>query len=177
MTDAPGLPFWLTLGCGVYLTSASLLAGRHTPGYHLCRDSLSQLGAAGSPLAMAVNLGLFLPVGLICLMLAAWLDQPAVQLLAASLACGYLGAAIWPMNSTGSLPHRLHLLCGAVEYSGGIAALGWQAYALPSLLPDLLLLIAIMAAVAFTLPGCRPFTGLCQRLLETSLFLSLLYAA
>lgn len=168
------LPAALALLLATYLAIATTLLGWHTPGYLAGRDSLSHLGENGRRYARVTNLGVFLPIAIGC----GWLALQAVpfspqQGLSLSLAIGYLGAVLWPLQASPHPANRWHYLAGGIEYIGGIAALAW-AGATTNNAASIYLLVAGLTLLGITrsfVPATKIRAGQWQRLAEASLFL------
>jgi hypothetical protein len=113
-----------------YLLVMVQVLGRKKPGYGLLRHTISELGERGARHERLVAFGLFLPIGLALLLVAGLTAGPvdgAIPALAACIAAGYLGAALFPCDPGspmfGSARQHVHNLAGAVEYVGGGIAL------------------------------------------------------
>lgn len=140
------LAFWsAVVGYGLLLVLI-VAGGAAWPGYSHVSQFISELGATGAPQARLVNLGGFLPVGVLLTLfavLSAFLaprSGPRVAgfLLLALFAVGYLGAAFFPCDvgcrpATPSFSQMMHNLAGLAGYLGapiglillGVAARGW----------------------------------------------------
>ncbi len=148
--------------------------GRRTPGYSHRSRSISELGEVGAPHQRLIAFGVFLPVGALALVGGVVGDASwPVKGLAASLAVGYLVAAVAPCDAgcptAGSTRNSIHLAAGATEYLGGAVALTAMAfaehpaYAVPALL-------VIGASVALGRSSVRGHRGIVQRVAEVALF-------
>lgn len=167
---------WIAAGCALYLALGTTWLGRIGPSYSALRQTLSELGAAGAPHARCANYGIFLPVGLSCTWLA-WHAAPfsAHRLLATALAAGYLGAVAWPLDNRRRPRQVMHLLCGGLEYLGGLGALFLlPAHATPA---TAIRWFALSLLLALQLPPRWLPAGLAQRLLEAILFSALILTA
>lgn len=167
---------WIAIGCALYLALSTACLGRVSSGYSALGQTLSELGAVGAPYARLANYGVFLPVGLCCAWLA-WHATPfsAQGLLATGLAVGYLGATIWPLHPNRRWQRILHLLCGGLEYMGGLSAL--FLLSTHGRLPISIPWFALLLLLAILLPPRWAPAGLAQRMLEAILFFSLITAA
>ena len=118
-----------------YLLASLLALAPRKSGYSHLKHTISEIGESGAPNQRLVAFGVFLPVGLI-LLLVAYLVRPsstaaaaaaAAAALALSIAIGYLGAAAFPCDQgspmSGTPRQALHDLAGAAEYFGGGFAL------------------------------------------------------
>jgi hypothetical protein len=168
----------LTLLASGYLLTQIFVLARRTPLYSHMRDTISELGEFGAPEQRLVALGVFLPVGVVLLIVAALLRgaNPLAALLALCVAIGYLTAAAFPCDPgsplSGSPRQGIHNLGGAVEYIGGGLALVrlsetfGQAFAVAGF-------VVLSGAIALSIPGIAAIRGLIQRVAELCLFVSL----
>jgi len=160
---------------GFYLAMSIVLFGRRTPGYQHVRDTISELGEIGAVHQRSVAYGVFLPVGLLALASAGLLyaASQAAAGLAACIAVGYIGAALFPCDPgspvSGSARQGVHNLAGSIEYIGGGAAFLSLSHAQGDLY-RLLGFVAIGAAVLITVLPSTSFRGLVQRVAEVCLF-------
>jgi hypothetical protein len=173
------------------IIAASLLIcivvfGRRREGYRHARHTISELGEQGAADHGRVRWGVFLPVGLGCMAVAALASTatgPAgltlgARVLAGSLGAGYLIAALFPCDPgsplQGGWRQGVHNLGGGVEYVGG--ALG-----LLILSPELGqvasagAVIVVLGTIGVSWPGL-PWRGAVQRLVESVLFGSLIFS-
>lgn len=175
------LPIALTAIAAVYLFAVLIVLGRQKPEYSHIRHAISEIGEVGAPHQRFVAFGLFLPVGLL-LLIVAWLVQPASAAsagLALCISIGYLVAAIFPFDVgsplTGSVRQMIHNLGGAVEYIGG-------AFALLRIAEDLgspfrvAGFFVLGAAIALSLTPLASVRGIVQRLAELCLFMGLAFS-
>lgn len=180
----PDTSFLVGLLASAYLLAAVGVLGARRIGYSHVRDTISELGEAGSPQAKLVAAGVFLPVGLAMLALA-WLSpQPASgngssgSVLASCLGIGYIVAALFPCDPgsplSGSWRQAVHNAGGAVEYLGGAFALTRIAGAHGQPF-DTLATVVLGAAVAMSVPALARVRGLVQRVAESSLFGALVW--
>lgn len=154
--------------------------GRQHPGYSHIRHTISELGETGAANARRVAYGVFLPFGLA--MLAVYglsrASHPSAADLAACLAVGYVGAALFPCDPgsplTGSWRQSLHNLAGAVQYVGGAVVI-WRMAPADALLGALALLVGAVA-VLLSVPALGPWRGGIQRVGEAALLVSLALA-
>lgn len=165
----------LTLLAVFYLFAALLVLGARKPGYRHLRHTISELGETGAPQARLVAMGVFLPIGIVMLMVA-WLVrtfETETLALALCLAIGYLAAALFPCDAgspmSGSWRQAAHNLGGAVEYIGGAFALmGIAAHAGDPF--RTLGIVVLGAAIPISLPPLAGVRGLVQRIAELCLF-------
>ena len=165
----------LTVIAATYLFVGLLVLAPRKAGYRQLTHTISEVGERGAPDQRIVALGLFLPIGLL-LLLVAYLVRPvsgASAVLALCIAVGYLGAAAFPCDpgspASGSASQGLHNLAGAVEYIGGgfalitLAELLGQSFALAGY-------VVLGAAVALSFIPANMVRGLVQRVAEVCLF-------
>ncbi|MEM9595675.1 MAG: DUF998 domain-containing protein [Acidobacteriota bacterium] len=170
----------IALAAALYLGAAIVFLGRRKPGYRHVAHSISELGEVGARDQGKVAFAVFLPVGL-ALAAAAALSPPwppALRSLAACIAVGYVGGALFPCDpgspAAGSWRQGIHNLAGAVEYLGGALSL----FVLSETLgPVFQILGFVVGAVTVTLAFPNPFRGLIQRTAEAALFAGLVYGA
>lgn len=164
-----------TAFAAAYLLVGLLVLAPRKSGYSHLRHTISEIGETGARDQRLVALGLFLPVGLLMLMVAA-LERtaaPAVAALALCIAVGYVGAALFPCDPgspmSGSARQGIHNLAGAVQYIGGgfalmtIAADAGQPFRAAGF-------IVLAAAVGLSVLPPGPGRGLLQRAAEACLF-------
>jgi len=175
------LPIALTAIAAVYLIAALIVLAPQKPAYSHIRHTISEIGEVGAPHQRFVAFGLFLPVGLL-LLIVALLVQPvsaASAALALCISIGYLVAAVFPCDVgsplTGSVRQTIHNLGGAVEYIGGSFALLRVAEDLGS--PFRVAGFFILgAAIALSLKPLASVRGIVQRLAEFCLFMGLAFS-
>ncbi|HVT33223.1 MAG TPA: DUF998 domain-containing protein [Rhodanobacteraceae bacterium] len=119
----------MTAIAAMYLFTALLVLASRKAGYSHVRHTISEIGESGDRHERFVAFGLFLPIGLL-LLVVAYVTRPTsppVSALALCIAAGYLGAALFPCDPgsplSGSARQAVHNLAGAVEYIGGGFAL------------------------------------------------------
>ena len=169
--------------------AASLLVsvaafGRRRDSYRHLQHTISELGEWGAADQGLVNWGVFLPVGLGCMAVAALTFTATgsadlilgTRVLAGSLGAGYLIAALFPCDPgsplRGGWRQGVHNLGGGIEYVGGTFAL----LILTSELSQVALAGAVivgLGAIWLSWPGL-PWRGGVQRLVESVLFGSLI---
>ena len=179
----------LALAASTYLAAAIVLFARRRPGYRHAEHTISELGEAGAADGRLVSWGVFLPVGLACLVIAWLLGAPkgppvsdfveAARALALCLATGYLVAAVFPCDPgsplSGSFRQAIHNLGGAVEYAGGTFALFTLAREAPASEPFQIAGALVMAGILGISFASR-WRGLIQRVAEAALFGGLILA-
>lgn len=175
------LPLALTAIAAAYLFSALIVLALQKPGYRHIRHTISEIGEVGAPQQRFVAFGLFLPVGLL-LLIVAWLLQPisaASAALALCISVGYLVAAAFPCDvgspATGSVRQTIHNIGGAVEYVGGSFALLRIAEDLGSPFRVAGFLV-LGAAIALSIAPLASVRGLIQRVAELCLFSGLAFS-
>lgn len=158
-----------------YLFAMLFVLAPHKAGYSHVRHTISEIGEYGARHERFVAWGLFLPIGLV-LLLVAWMARPAspaVAALALCIAVGYLGAALFPCDPgsplLGSSRQMLHNIAGAVEYTGGGFAL--MTIARESGQPfQAAGFIVLASAVGLSVVPAGAGRGLLQRIAELCLF-------
>jgi Protein of unknown function (DUF998) len=170
------LPLLLVVLASVYLIIGLVILAQRKPGYSQIRHTISELGEIGSPVQRAAGFGLFLPLGLLFLLIS-FLVQSAVNpaaTIALYIAVGYLVAAFFPCDPGSpavgrSTRQTIHNLGGAVQYVGS----GLTLINLGETLGQAIQLVgfAIVAlAVAFSFLQASSVRGLVQRVAEGLLF-------
>jgi hypothetical protein len=171
----------ITTFAAAYLFALLYFLGAKRLSYSHIRHTISELGETGSPQARVVAIGVFLPVGML-LLLVAYLALPLgieTAALALCIALGYLVAAAFPCDAgsplSGTWRQAIHNLGGGVEYIGGAFALlriaerfgqPFQAFGF----------IVFAVAIAISLRTFDSVRGLVQRLGELCLFSGLALA-
>ncbi len=169
------LGIFLALLALIYLFAALFVLGARKPGYSHLRHTISELGEIGAPQARLVAMGVFLPIGIVMLVVA-WLVrafETETFALALCLAVGYIMAALFPCDAgspvSGTWRQAIHNLGGAVEYIGGaFALLGIAAHAGDPF--RTLGIVVLAAAIAISLAPLAGVRGLVQRVAELCLF-------
>lgn len=181
----------------LFLAAGVAIFALRRPGYRHIRHTISELGEINAPDARLVSLGLFLPVGVALLGLAAFVFFAAaphsltgvLSALAACIGTGYAGAALFPCDPgsplSGSVRQQIHTLAGAVEYIGGAASfatLGRSDVPILALggatVPwDILAGVVMVSGIAISLEGLQRWRGLVQRVAEVVLFAGLVLLA
>lgn len=188
--NTPPLPVgrwaWRTaLAAAGFMVLMVVLAGALTPGYRHASMFISELGARGAPLEMAVRFAGFLPAGLLLLafLVLAHRGLPRTRGTTAALtglavyALGYLVSAPFPCDpgcrpvqpSVSQLVHNTaglagYLLAPLCLFALGRAARAWPH---PGPMPRVGYLGAAAAAAGvMTLDPASPWVGLSQRLIE-----------
>jgi len=165
----------LTAIAAAYLFTTLFVLAPHKAGYSHIKHTISEIGEAGSRHQRFVAFGLFLPVGLLLLVVAylARSASPAVAALALSIAVGYIGAALFPCDPgsplSGSFRQAMHNFAGAVEYIGGSFALMTIArdFGQPFKLAGF---IVLGMAIGLSVIPSNAGRGILQRIAEVCLF-------
>ena len=165
-----------------YLFVTLFVLAPHKAGYSHLRRTISELGETGARHQHFVAFGLFLPVGLLLLVVAYLARQtaPTVAALALCIAVGYVGAALFPCDPGsplwGSTRQAAHNLAGAVEYTGGGFALMTIArdFGQPFQLAGFIVLGSV---IGLSVLPSRAGRGALQRIAEVCLFGGLALAA
>lgn len=172
----------VTAIAALYLFASLIALAPRKAGYSHIKHSISEIGEIGAPNQRFVAFGLFLPIGLV-LVLVAYLVRPAspaATALALCIAIGYIGAAAFPCDPgsplLGTRRQVLHNLAGAVEYAGGGFALMnlSQSFGQPFKAAGFVVLGTVLALVVLPSNSVR---GIIQRIAETWLFGGLALAA
>lgn len=165
-----------------------LLGAAARPGYSHCAQYISELGERGAADAAWVNLGGFLPIGVLTMLFAvlaavsahSWRARAGL-LLFSGVGCAYVVAAFFPCDpgcpSPGSATQQIHSSGALLEYVGGGVGL-WLASGArvrgAALAPRRLALfagaIALAAFAGMLAPSLTPQRGLVQRTAELALF-------
>jgi hypothetical protein len=165
----------ITLFAVAYLFALLFFLGARKPSYSHIRNTISELGEIGAPQERFVAIGVFLPVGIL-LLLVAYLTLPLgieTAALALCVAIGYLVAAAFPCDVgsplSGTWRQAVHNFGGGVEYIGGAFALLRIAerFGQPF---QALGFIVLGVAIAISVQSFGSVRGLIQRLGELCLF-------
>lgn len=165
----------VTAIAAMYLFASLIVLAPRKAGYSHIKHSISEIGEVGAPDQRFVALGLFLPVGLALLLVAALVRpaSPAAAALALCIAIGYIGAAAFPCDPGsplfGTARQAFHNLAGAVEYVGGGFALMKLAESLGQPFKAAGFVV-LGTAVALSLLPSDSVRGIIQRIAETCLF-------
>lgn len=187
---------WTTLFSTVLIASGVVYFGQRRSGYSHVRHTISELGEIGSPSSQIVSLGVFLPVGVGCLLVARWSADrlrgselsEGLSTLAFSIAVGYVVGAIFRCDPgcplAGSWRQGIHNVGGGIEYVGGAAGL-WRigdafhdgaANSLTIAFRGAAATVAV-AVVLMSMPTLFRWRGAVQRVAEALLFAALLTGA
>jgi hypothetical protein len=175
------LAFTISILTSVFLFLSILILASRRSAYSHLRDTISELGEFGAPDQRLAAAGIFLPVGLL-LVLVAYLVRPIDQppaTLALCIAIGYLVAAAFPCDpgspAWGTPRQLVHNLGGAAQYFGGFFALMRLSETLGT---PFQIAGFIVGSVGFALsiPAVAPVRGLIQRVAEFCLFAGLTLA-
>lgn len=165
----------ITAIAAAYLFASLIALVPRKTGYSHIKHSISEIGEIGAPDQRFVAFGLFLPIGLV-LLLVAYLVRPASPTaagLALCIAIGYIGAAAFPCDPGsplfGTARQILHNLAGAVEYAGGGFVLMKlaESFGQPFKTAGFVVLGAVIALSVLPSNSVR---GIIQRIAETCLF-------
>jgi hypothetical protein len=150
-----------------------LYLGAVRSGYSQLRDTINELGESGAPNSKLVAYGVFLPFGL-AMLVVAWLSYPEnldASRVAACLAVGYIGAAVFPCDPgsplSGSWRQSLHNIAGTIHYFGGGVVL-WQLRSVAPLF-DISSLVVLVAAGLLSSSSVSAVRGGIQRVAEVAL--------
>lgn len=176
------MPLILSIVATAWLFFGVIYFGAKKPGYSHLRHSISELGEFGSQYMKGVNFGIFLPVGLL-LMVIPFLDgfHGFRAGLAASISIGYIVAAFFPCDpgspTTGSYRQQVHNLGGFIEYAGGAFALirsGEQDLSFYGINYKVFGYIIIPCIILISIPS-NPLRGIIQRIAELVLLGTLIH--
>lgn len=172
--------FTLTIIASSYLTVCIWIFGRKKSHYSQLRHTISELGEAGAVHERWVGRGVFLPVGLLLLLVAYLVPVAPTKALALCLAVGYVVAALFPCDIgsplSGSSRQSIHNIGGTVEYLGGAYALLQLAKPVDPLF-SVAGYVVLGAGFAISLPQLAAVRGLIQRIAEICLFGGLAWAS
>ncbi len=165
----------------LFLLSGIIYFGSKKKNYNQVKHTISELGEYGSSDAARVNFGLFLPAGLVLLLIAMNAGNnkflPGYSI---CIATGYLVAAFFPCDpgspQTGSSRQHIHNLGGLIEYAGAALYLfkAEDIFDTPFIVGYKLSAgIIIICMVLISIPSI-PSRGLIQRIAETVLFINLI---
>lgn len=171
----------LTAIAFAYLAAALLFLARRKLGYSHLKHTISEIGEIDAPDQSFVAFGLFLPIGLVLLVIA-FITQsasPQSATLALCIAIGYLTTAFFPCDPgspiSGSARQAMHNLGGGIEYIGGGLALLALAKQLGQTFQFTGYLV-LGCTLALSIIPSTTIRGMIQRIAETSLFFSLAFA-
>jgi len=158
-----------------YLFASLFALAPRKAGYSHLKHTISEIGERGAPNQRFVAFGLFLPIGLLLLLVAYLVSSAssAAATLALCIAIGYIGAAAFPCDPgspvSGTPRQALHNLAGAVEYIGGGFSLMMlaQTYGQPFKLAGF---VVLGTAIALSVIPANSFRGIIQRIAEACLF-------
>lgn len=163
----------------VWLIPGTWVLGRKTPDYCPLHQTISELGASGARHEKVARFALFLPAGLLSAVISILFfleGLPAATALAASVAIGYLSAAVFPVDQGaplhGTRANSWHNFGGMVMYLGGGLSLIGAHHQAPAFT-----VVGILTLVG--LAGLSPYTptryrGWLQRVIEALFFLALI---
>jgi hypothetical protein len=168
----------LTAIAAAYLFASLLILAPKKPGYSHFKNTISEIGEVGAPNQRFVAYGVFLPVGLLLLLVAYLVQSVSTPsaVLALCIAIGYLVAAAFPCDAgsplSGTARQGMHNLGGAIEYVGGGFALITIAkiYGQPFQAAGFVVLACTLALSILPSTSVR---GIIQRIAEICLFAGL----
>ena len=93
------ISFSLTITMSLFLLTAVIWLAARRPGYYHVRNTISELGEFHSPMQRVVAYGVFLPVGVMLLVVAVLSRSatPTGAVLALCMAVGYIISAFFPL--------------------------------------------------------------------------------
>lgn len=166
----------------IYLTGGIIYFAALRAGYSHIRNTISELGEDKAPNRKKVNLGLFLPGGIMLMLTGLFVgNQGYGKELALCIGGGYLISALFPCDPgsplLGSGKQMIHNIAGIIEYGGGIYFMhlsGHPLFALTAIEPQWITGVLILFIVFTPFPQWK-LRGLFQRILEVVLFSQLLW--
>lgn len=185
--------FSILLILTLYLAIGTVVWGMRKEGYNPVRDTISELGEAGAPHAVAVSYTLFFVTGLVLLALGAYAYFRATAdmhvlfsgiLIATGI--GYTMSAVFPCDpgcpmTGGTVRQHIHIAGGFVEYIGGgylmlqLAKLDLETEGITMLTAASY--VVLVGGVIMSLTFLKPWRGLIQRGVEFALFGGMLWAS
>lgn len=171
--------------------------GALTPGYSAIANYISELGAVGAPYAAAVNLGTFLPAGVLFVLTCVALTRHtpptrasrAALMLIALFGLSWVVAAFAPCDAgcpvEGSPRQAVHNLAGLIGYvGGGVGLLNMAGILRTAGAPTSRVtwtaacgVLLIAGVFVMSAPEFAPIRGLLQRIMELSTAAWILAAA
>lgn len=174
------MEFVLLILVVVFLTGGIIYFASRRPEYSHIRCTISELGEDGAPNNRKVNLLLFLPVGLLLLLIGTITDnQYYGRALSLCIGGGYLISALFPCDPGsplyGSDKQMMHNVAGIIEYGGGIYYMNAAGHPLFASIPvnPQWITVLLIACIIFTPFPEFKLRGLFQRILELVLFCQL----
>jgi len=171
--------FYIALIVTLYLFTGTIYFGYKNPSHSHIKDTISELGEDEAPNAQFVNLGFFLPIGVLLFAIASLSDELLIKGLGSCLGTGYTVAAFFPCDKgaplNGSWKQQLHNLGGFAQYVGSIYFIHASSFSLMGIDNEFMLMILIFSTFIVSIPGI-PIRGLVQRIMEVILFGSLVVA-
>lgn len=171
----------LSILATIYLSAGIMYLGHKKPHYSHIKHTISELGEKGGQNSRLASYGLFLPTGILLLVISIFCrGNEIVQGLAACISAGYILSAFFPCDAgsplKGGLRQQIHNLAGVIEYAGGAYFLYLASEKNRELFFANYKVIAILVLVCVfvtSLPKA-PVRGLTQRVAETLLFAGLI---
>jgi hypothetical protein len=168
----------VTVIAAAYLFTSLFILAPRKAGYSHFKHTISEIGEVGAPNQRFVAFGVFLPIGLLLLLVAYFVQSVSTPsaVLALSIATGYLIAAAFPCDAgspvSGTARQAMHNLGGAVEYIGGGFALITIAerFGQPFKAAGF---VVLGSAVALSILPSTSVRGIIQRIAEVFLFAGL----
>lgn len=172
----------LTAIAAFYLFTSLLVLAPKKAGYSHLKHTISEIGEIGAPQQPFVAYGLFLPIGLLLLLVAYLVQSTSTPsaALALCIALGYLVAAAFPCDPgspvSGTARQAMHNLGGAVEYIGGgfVLMILAQSFGQPFKVAGF---VVLSSAIALSVVPSTSVRGMLQRAAEACLFAGLALAA
>jgi hypothetical protein len=174
------------LGAVILVAAIAIPAycGWRKPGYSHLRHTISELGEAGSPVAVEAAIG-FVAIGVLVWLFLATVAStstlvPQEALWQFSLVgVGYVGGGLFPCDRgapvSGTTRNTVHVVCGVLEYVGAAAAFAvlsrdavWA-----SITPALSYATPVVLICLWGISIPHPLRGLVQRVAEAVIFVGL----
>lgn len=181
MSDVDALvSMTLTVVAAVFWAISLSYWGKKLVGYRQIEHTISELAASGNATEQRVSYGFFMPLGMAMAIVAyLTMGNEATLLLSLSLAVGYIGAALFPIDQgapmMGSWKNAVHTLCGSASYL--LALAGFEGAGREMGMPYTMgkfLVLAFVGIVYF--PRLRDFRGLAQKVLEVAIFAGVFFS-
>lgn len=166
----------------IFLVAGIIYFAFKSPHYSHLTHTISELGEDGAVNNRAANLGLFLPAGLLLILIGLLTsDNANIRGLSICLGAGYLVSALFPCDPgsplSGSTKQTIHNIGGFIEYGGSIYFLNKSRHLLftPGFIePQWIIGFLVICVILASLPGFK-LRGLFQRIVELLLFGQLLW--
>jgi hypothetical protein len=172
--------YFLSIFTTIFLFTGIIYLGHKKQHYSHIKHTISELGERGGKNSHLASYGLFLPVGILLLIISLSGENKTVQGFAACISAGYILSAFFPCDAgspiKGGWRQQIHNLAGVIEYAGGVYFLFMASEKNEELFSFGYKIIAviILGCVIITAIPKIPIRGLAQRIAELLLFASLI---